>query len=342
MRRGSVTSRAGCAFAGSLRGADAEAEASRPGAALAEPARRFRASAISNGQVAREQAGIAEPVADDVAGQAVQVDPEAGRVERPETLGEQRSDRPGQDVACATAGQGRVLERRPAPPAIRRGDDGPGPLQDDDLAPARCRIPGGGRPRGIVVGQIAVGVGRDPAGRAEPGELAGVRGQDAGPSDAAPTTRRGGERAECLGVERPPVAGPPSPSTASRAPIRSAVARPGRNPGPTTSASCSWSMIRARASSGSTSSTSSSGQGHRRRLDDLRREQRLERLGDGQGDQTGAGPSGRPADEQCGARVVERAGDHEELAERALVAAGRALRHQRGDGLVVEHLERGR
>ena len=36
----------------------------------------------------------------------------------------------------------------------------------------------------------------------------------------------------------------------------SAVARPGRNPGPTTRASCSWSRIRARDGSGSTSSTS--------------------------------------------------------------------------------------
>ena len=41
--------------------------------------------------------------------------------------------------------------------------------------------------------------------------------------------------------------------------ISSVVARPGRSPGPITSASWSWSSTRASASSGSTSSTSSSG-----------------------------------------------------------------------------------
>ena len=103
--------------------------------------------------------------------------------------------------------------------------------------------------------------------------------------------------------------------------MSSAVARPGRRPGPTTSASCSWSRIRASASSGLDLLDVVLGQRHRRRLDDLGREQRLERLGDGQRDQAGAGPAGGPADEQGRAGVVERAGDHEQLAERALVAA---------------------
>ena len=78
------------------------------------------------------------------------------------------------------------------------------------------------------------------------------------------------------------------------------------------------------------------GQAHRRGLDDLGGEQGLERFGHGQGDQPGAGPTGGAADEQGGARVVERAGDHQDLAERALVATLRALGEQRGGAVVVE------
>ena len=49
------------------------------------------------------------------------------------------------------------------------------------------------------------------------------------------------------------------------------------------------------------------GQGHRGRLDDLGREQRLERLRHGQGHEPDAGPTGGPADEQGRPGVVERA-----------------------------------
>ena len=49
----------------------------------------------------------------------------------------------------------------------------------------------------------------------------------------------------------------PGPDSSRR--TSSAVASPGRRPGPTTRASCSWSRIRASAGSGSSSSTSSSG-----------------------------------------------------------------------------------
>ena len=123
------------------------------------------------------------------------------------------------------------------------------------------------------------------------------------------------------------------PAAAARRPARraaartsSAVARPGRRPGPTTSASCSWSRIRAERRLGVDLLDVVLGQGHRRRLDDLRREQRLERLGHGERDESRARPSGRAADEQRRAGVVERAGEDEELAERALVAALRPLR----------------
>ena len=220
-------------------------------------------------------------------------------------------------------------------------DDRVGSLQDDDLVPASCRIPGGGLPRAIVVGQIAVGGGRDPAGRAEPGELARVRGQDARPSDPLPPLVADGERAERLGVDdrRWRVA-----LTLDGEQGADQVGRGQARPQPGSDDERVMLVVHDPGEGvlGLDLLDVVLGEGHRRRLDDLRREQRLERLGDGQGDQTGAGPSGRPADEQRGARVVERAGDHKELAERALVAAGRALRDQRGDGLVVEHLERGR
>ena len=69
------------------------------------------------GQVRGEQPGIAEPLAAGVAGQAVEVDTEASGVERRETLGEQRADRPGQHVAGPAGGEGRVLERCDRPRA---------------------------------------------------------------------------------------------------------------------------------------------------------------------------------------------------------------------------------
>ena len=78
------------------------------------------------------------------------------------------------------------------------------------------------------------------------------------------------------------------------------------------------------------------GQGHRRRLDDLGREQRLQRLGHGQRHEADPGATGRPADEQRRARVVERPGDHEQLAERALVAAHRPLGQERRHRRIVE------
>ncbi len=77
-------------------------------------------------------------------------------------------------------------------------------------------------------------------------------------------------------------------------------------------------------------------QGHRGGLDDLRGEERLERFGHGERDEPGTGATRGPADEEGRARVVERAGNDEQLSERALVAARRAIRQQRRRGLVVE------
>ena len=67
------------------------------------------------------------------------------------------------------------------------------------------------------------------------------------------------------------------------------------------------------------------GEGHRRGLDHLGREQWLEQYGTASVDEAGTGPSRGTADEQRGARVVERTGDHQQLAEAALVAALFAL-----------------
>ena len=78
------------------------------------------------------------------------------------------------------------------------------------------------------------------------------------------------------------------------------------------------------------------GQRHRRRLDDLRGEQRLERLGHGQRDEAHTSAAGGAAHEQGGPGVVERSREHEQLAERALVAALRAFRQERDRGLLVE------
>src|SRR3954452_2353285 len=62
------------------------------------------------GQVRGEEAGIAEPLADSVARQAVDVDAEPRGGERVEALGEQRPDRARQHVTGPTAGESGVLE----------------------------------------------------------------------------------------------------------------------------------------------------------------------------------------------------------------------------------------
>ncbi len=264
-----------------------------------------------------------------LAGQAVEVDPEAGGGERLEALGEQRADRAGQDVAGAAGREGRVLERGDGDrrrrarrsPSGRPSGRRPGPsvaAASRAAADARVVVARRGRRR-------RAGVAAAPG--SQPGELAGVRGQDGRPAVALPPVVHRGQRRGAPRRRARSARASVSPAPVEqRARTSSAVARPGRRPGPTTIASCSWSRIRASAGSGSTSSTSSSGRRHRRRLDDLGREQRLERLGDGERHQAGAGSTGGPADEQRGAGVVERAGDDEQLAERALVAARRALR----------------
>ena len=84
------------------------------------------------------------------------------------------------------------------------------------------------------------------------------------------------------------------------------------------------------------------GQRHRRRLDDLRGEQRLERFRDGEGHEAGPRSCGGLADEEGRAGVVERPGDDEHLPEQALVPTLRPLREERRGGIVVEDRPGGR
>ena len=58
-------------------------------------------------QVAGDQADLAVLVAGDVAGESVDEDPELGRLERGELLGQQGGDHAGQDVARAAGGHAR-------------------------------------------------------------------------------------------------------------------------------------------------------------------------------------------------------------------------------------------
>ena len=209
------------------------------------------------GQVRGQDAGVAESLAGGVAGQAVQVDAEPGRIERGESLGEERADRPGQDVAGPAAREGRVLERCDGDLAIGGRDDGPGALQHDTLAPGGRGIAHGGDPGVVVIGQVAVLRRVEATPRAQPGELAGVRREDGRSPIAVPPVVHRRERPERFGIEQDRrLVG--SSATMSRR-TSSAVARPGRSPGPMTMASCSWSRIRAYDGSGSSSSTSSSG-----------------------------------------------------------------------------------
>jgi hypothetical protein len=74
----------------------------------------------------------------------------------------------------------------------------------------------------------------------------------------------------------------------------------------------------------------------RRRLYNLGREERLERLRRGQRDEPGSGAAGGRANEQGRSGVVHRTGQDEQFSERALVATRRSLWQQCSDGDVVE------
>ena len=267
----------------------------------------------------------------------MEVHPEPGGVVRCEVLGEERADRSGEDIAGPAAGQRRVLERRDGDAAIRGGDHRLRALQDDDLAPGHGRVAGGDGPGGVVVGQIAVVRGIAAAARPEPGELAGMGSEDTRPPIAVPPALERREGAEGLGVE----------DDRRRASI---VARRqehpdelgGGKPRPQPGAHDDRVVIvvedPGEGRLGIDLLDVVLGQPHRRRLDDLGREQGLERFGHGERDEPGPGPTRCAADEQGRARVVQRAREDEDLAEGAFVAALVPDRQQRRRDRVVEDL----
>ena len=130
--------------------------------------------------------------------------------------------------------------------------------------------------------------------------------------------------------------GDPSSGTVSSSRSRSAIASDGRRPGPDDERVVLVVEDLGERGLGIDLLDVVLGQRHRRRLDDLGGEQRLERLGHGERHEAGPGTPRGAAHEQPGAGVVERSGDHEQLPERALVAALRALRDEPRDDVVVE------
>ena len=226
----------------------------------ASPASRFRTERDGVRQVRGEQARVAQPIPQGLSGGAVEVDAEPRGRSRLEALREQRPDHAGQDVAGPAARQRRILERGHGHRPVGLGDDRLRALEDDDLTP---RLGGGlrGDAARIVVGrQVAVASSlprrsRRAAVRTRP--MCGVSTHArTAPVHHSPIVAI--DRSASASRTRGAASGSWSGAARSRR-TSSAVARPGRNPGPTTIASCSWSRIRAIDGSGSTSSTSSSG-----------------------------------------------------------------------------------
>ena len=249
----------------------------------------------------------------------MQIDAQACRRERRKALGEQRPDGAGQHIACAPGGERRVLERRDRDLAVRVGDHRTGALEDDDLLPCGRRVPGGGDPSVVVLDQVAVGGRVDAAARAQPSEFPGVRREHPRSPLARPPAVHRRERAERLRIEHD---------------RRRLVAGRGDELANELGGGESRSQARTHHEGvvlvvedaregwfGINLFDVVLGEAHRRGLDHLGREQRLEGLGDRQRDEADAGPARRAAHQQRRARVVERAREHEQLAERALVAA---------------------
>ena len=197
---------------------------------------------------------------------------------------------PARTSPVPARGQGRVLERRPGQPPVGRGDDGPGALEDHDLAPLHGAS-AAARPGGVIGDEVAVGIGarcrcRPAAGRTRPGAGSGPR-----PADDRPTSVDRGQRAECLGVDARPAAAP------RRRPQRSPDELDGRETGPQPGTDDQGVVLVVEDPGERRPRVDLLdvvlGQAHRRRLDDLRGEQGLERLGHGEGHEAGARPAPR-------------------------------------------------
>ena len=173
--------------------------------------------------------------------------------------------------------------------------------------------------------EIAVVRGIATRARAQPRELAGMRRQDGRAAAALPPGVHRGQRAERLGIEQ------------DRRLVRPgdvdqlADQLGGGQPGPQPRSDHDRVVLVVEDAGerrfGVDLLDVVLGEAHRGRLDHLGREERLERLGDRERDQAGSGASGGAADQERRPGIVERAGDDQQLAERALVAARRAGGH---------------
>ena len=212
-------------------------------------------------QVRGEQARVAEPLADACRRRGRGGRRRAGprRTARGAGRGASRSC-PRRTSPVPPRRERRVLERRdrtagrraPRSPSSRPSGRRPGSRPSAASRAAIARA-------GVVGGQVAVrprGRGRCPPGAGRTRRRA-ASGRDGRRSPSHQPSIVASERS--ASASRTIGAAPPSSPAARSSRTSSAVARPGRRPGPMTIASCSWSRIRASAGSGSTSSTSSSG-----------------------------------------------------------------------------------
>jgi hypothetical protein len=174
----------------------------------------------------------------------------------------------------------------------------------------------------------------DATADAQPAELPSVRGDDGGPPITVPPAVHRCEGAQRLRIEheRRTLLAPGVDQVADQ--LR------GRQPGPQSGADDEGVVIviedPRKRGLGVDLFDVVLRQRHRRRLDDLRGEQWLERLRHGKRDETDARPTRGPTHEQGRSGIVERAGDHQQLAERPLVPTGRSAGQKRDDRLLVE------
>ncbi len=209
-----------------------------------------------------------------------------------------------------------------------------GALQHHDLPPCLRGVASGRHPGGVVVGQVAVVGGIAPGAGAQPRELPGVRGQHGRTPAALPPAVHRRERAERLGVEHDRCLVRPArvDQLANELGRRESRAQPRPDDDRVMLVVEDAGDRRLRVDLLDVVL----GKRHRRRLDDLGGEERLQRFGHREGDEPRSRPPGRAADEQRRPRIVERSGDDQQLAERALVATCRARREQRSGDVVVE------
>ena len=152
------------------------------------------------GRAGRTRAGPASPSRrrQRLAGEPVEVDAEGSRLDGATPWASSAPMRPARTSPVPAGREERERERRPPRAARRCGDDRPGTLEHDDLAPAR-RGRGRAAARSLVVAPSLAPV--------EPRELARVRRQDAGPpTRPPPAAARPRARSSAPGIDARPAA----------------------------------------------------------------------------------------------------------------------------------------